>query len=292
MKKALSDAPIFKERQDGILEYCGSTEVPDVADAWQKLDAQIDVDVWSQASIAAAITPVWGGETIEEFALQVEKSRAYIYKISKTYKYYAVDKKSPRVENLTLKHHTLALRHPNPHAALLHAREKGMSTVRFEEWLIEEIGSGKTRGRSAMSEIKLSELRAFLERVEETIQEEFIDKCPDKEFATRVFGPWLRDAREENKLLYQSDIREIVRQAIDQRAARNIVEIIKATGISKHEVESAVIWLVDEQKAYEWVEQGGETEEARGSNAQFLQKSGARLGSDYSPPRASSRYVN
>lgn len=284
--------PIFRERKDGILEYCGSTEVPAVADAWQRLDAQIDIDVWSQASIAAAITPIWGGDTVEKFAEQVEKSRAYIYKIAKTYKYYAIDKKSPRVENLTLKHHTLALRHPNPHAALLHAREKGMSTVRFEEWLIEEVGSGKARGRSAMSEIKLSELRAFLEGVEEMIQEEFIDKCPDKEFATRVFGPWLRDAREENKLLYQLDVREIVRSAIEQRAARNIVEIMKATGISKHEVESAVSWLVAEQKEYEWVEQGGETEEARGSNAKFLQKSGARLGSDYSPARASSRYVN
>jgi len=284
--------PIFKEREDGILEYCGSTDAPAVADAWQKLDAQIDVDVWSQASIAAAITPVWGKDTVESFALQVEKSRGYIYKIAKTYKYYAIDQKSPRVENLTLKHHTLALRHPNPHAALLHAREKGMSTTRFEEWILDEVGSGRAKGRSALSEIALSELRKFLEHVEEVIQEDFIENCPDKTFAVRVFSAWLNDAREENRQLHIKDLREIVRQSIEKRAARTVVEIIKATGFRKLDVESAVAWLVAEEKEYEWVEQGGETEEARGSNCMILHRVGQRDGTAYIASRPVNQYSN
>lgn len=284
------EEPIFKERKDGILEYCGSTDIAVVAEAWEGLDSAIDMDIWSQASIAAAVTPTWQKETVKAFAEQVEKSFGYIYKISRTYRYFTQN--CPRVQKLTFKHHTLSLRHPNPHAALLHAREKGMSTVKFYEWLIEEVGSGRARGRSAMSEIQLSELRAYLEHVEEVIQTDFIENCPDKAFATRVFGAWLREAREENKQLYISDIRELVRNAIEERAARNIQEIMKATGIRKNEVESAVVWLVQEREEYEWIEEGGETDTARGSNAWILHKVGDRHGGSYTAPRTVNQYSN
>lgn len=289
---ASKQEPQFKERKDGILEYCGPTDPSVVAEAWEGLDAAIDMDVWSQASIAAAITPAWEKATVKEFALQVEKSFGYIYKISKTYKYYTNPQNCPRVQKLTFKHHTLALRHPNPHAALLYAREQGMSTVRFEEWIIDEVGSGRAGGRSAMSEIELSELRRFLEHVEEVIQTEFIGNCPDKAFAARVFGAWLRDAREENKQLYIADIRELVRSAIETRAARTIQEIVKATGIRKNEVESAVIWLVQDQEEYEWIEQAGETDQARGSNSLILHKVGERHGGAYNAPRPLNSYLN
>lgn len=278
--------PLFKERRDGILEYCGATDAPTVAQAWQTLDAQIDIDVWAQASIAAVITPVWGKETVESFAGQVEKSRAYIYKIAKTYKYYAVDKKSPRVDKLTFKHHTLALRHPDPYSALLEAREKGMSTVRFEEWVINEANTGKVSGRSALSEIKLSELRAFLEHVEEVIREDFIANCPDKTFGGRVFGAWLNDTREENKQLYISDVRELVRESIDKRAAKTVEQIVKATGLKKYEVESAITWLVDDQGQYEWREQRGETEESRGGHTMMLFRRGDPYGNAGLPARS------
>jgi hypothetical protein len=283
---------LFKERKDGILEYCGSIDAPTVAEAWQTLDAQIDVDIWAQASIAAAIKPVWDKGTVEEFALQVEKTPSYIYKIAKTYKYYAIDQKCTRVQKLTFKHHTLALRHPNPGAALLHAREKGMNTVRFEEYLVNEINEGKVGGRSALTEIALSEIRSFLEHVEEVIQGDFIANCPDKAFGARLFGAWLNDAREENKQLYISDVRELVDQAIEKRAARTIPEIIKATGFRKNEVESAVEWLIADQEKYEWVEKGGETDEARGSNSKILHRVGQRDGTAYNAPRTSNHYIN
>lgn len=287
----MGNKPRFREREDGLLEYCGSTDITVVTEAWETLDAQIDVDVWGQASIAAAVTPSWDKSTIKEFADQVEKSFGYIYKIAKTYKYYTDPRNCPRVQKLSFKHHTIALRHPNPQAALLHARENGMSCVRLEEWILEEVGSGRAKGRSAMSEIQLSELRQFLEHVEEVIQEDFIANCPDKPFAVRVFGAWLREAREENKQLYINDIRNLVCGAIDDRGARTVSEIVKSTGIREIEVSAAVKHFVEEGR-YEWIEQGGETEAARGSNAKVLHRVGERAGSDYSAPRTTIQYVN
>jgi hypothetical protein len=64
------------------------------------------------------------------------------------------------------------------------------------------------------------------------------------------------------------------------------------TGFRKLDVESAVAWLVAEQKEYEWVDQGGETEEARGSNLKILHRIGQRDGTAYNAPRSTNHYVN
>ena len=57
----MSATPIFKELPDGLLEYCGPTDNPSlVVEKWRELDASIDIGIWGQASIAAAIVPKYG----------------------------------------------------------------------------------------------------------------------------------------------------------------------------------------------------------------------------------------
>lgn len=281
--------PLFKEIGDGLIEYCGPTDAASVVEHWREFDAKIDMDIWGQASIAAAVVPVYGKQDMEEFAGAVEKSVCYVRRMSKTYRYFT--KNDTRVSNLSFKHHSVSLRYTNPKAALLLASEKGWSATKLEEWVINELAGTKPGGRSGLSEIKLSELREFLAHVEEVIDMEFIAKCPDRGFAARVFGAWKAEAREENKQLYISDLREIVREAIT-RGARNVKELTKTTGIKQHEVEAAVHYLVTDSEEYEWIEEGGETDQARGSNPWILHKVGDRGGDAYNVPRTSNNYTH
>ena len=286
--------PGFRERPDGLLEYCGSTDESnpiEAYEAWEKMDATMNLGTWGQASIAASITSVWGESTVEDFAQMVEKSRGYIYKIARTYKYFTEE--SPRVHKLTFKHHTLSLSHPEPYEALLHAAENGYSCVRFEEWILNDTyrGIGKPRKKSAAVKIKENNLRTFLEHVEDMIMDDFIGCCPDRSFALRVFGPWQKEVRDENRQLYIEDVRDMVRNAVDERGACTVKEIVKQTGIKQGEIEKAVAWLVG-QKEYEWIQKRGETEEARGTHLLMLHRCGASDGAGFTMPRAISNYSN
>ena len=280
-------SPLFKEREDGLIEYCGPTDKESAVQHWREFDAQIDIDIWGQASIAAAVVPHYGKGEMDEFAGAIEKSVQYVRRLSKTYRYFT--KNETRVSNLSFKHHAISLRYPNPKAALLLASENGWSAAKLEEWIINEL-AGTKPGRG-MSEIQMSELREFLGKVEEMIDTEFIEKCPVKTFALRVFGAWKAEVREENKQLYISDLREIVKQAIE-RGACNVKEITKTTGIKQHEVEAAIRYFVVDTEEYEWIEEGGETDQARGSNAWILHRVGERDGTAYTASRPVNQYSN
>jgi hypothetical protein len=282
--------PIFKERRDGLLEYCGPTDKTAVIAVWRTFDVKIDQDIWGQASVAAAVVPQYGKQDMEDLAFAVEKSVAYVRRMSKTYRYFTQN--DTRVSNLSFKHHSIALRHVNPKAALLLASEKGWGCTKLEEWIINKAAEGKDEQPNAPDPIKLSELREFLAHVEEVIQDDFIQGCPDRGFAMRVFAQWKADLREENRQLYIADLREVVKNAIENRGALTVKQIITVTGIRQHDVESAVHWLVIDQEEYEWIEERGETDEARGTHTMILHKIGAPHGGAYTAPRASNHYSN
>lgn len=276
---------IFRTTSEGIPQYQGDTDVETTQTEWSKLDYKIDEQAWKQAAIAYAVKVSEQADAVKAFAEKVGRTPGYVYKLSRTYKYYAVDRHCPRVHSLHLKHHTLALRYPHPHAALLYARENALTCVRFEEWIINEINSGKASRRAGMSDIERSELREFCEKAEEIFQQQLIQPCPNKEWGKRVFGAMLNDLREENRQLYIADVRELVRDTVEKRSRRTVAQIVQATGLKKHEVESAAVWLIEENE-YEWREQRGETDEARGTHTLMLFRRNEPYGNSFTPSRS------
>lgn len=128
----------------------------------------------------------------------------------------------------------------------------------------------------------LNALIKWNEHVEEIIEEDFIALCPEKQYANRVFKPWLEDLRGENKRLYLDDLREKVIDAIEKGGFRTIKQLVSATGVKQSNIEAVVYQLVDEEE-YEWIERRGEGEDTRGKPGTFLYKFGSVRGDGYAP---------
>lgn len=293
-KKPQAQQPLFKEREDGILEYCGAIEPPSEEDedkgaewqaveAWQGLDATKDESTWAQASIAASIQPVYGKETMKTFGSRIGQTPQHLKRIARTYKYFTESEHRCSNPKIYFGHHILAMRHDDPAKALRIAAENGWSTRALEDWISRR--TSKEAASADVSEETLNALMVWNEHVEEIIEEDFIANCPDRKYALRVFGPWLEDIRGENKRLYLDDLRVIVIDAIENSGAQTIQELILKTGKKRSDIEAVVSSLIREEE-YEWIQKRGETEEARGMVKNILHKFGAAHGGGYNAPRA------
>lgn len=263
-------AAVFKELADGLLEYCGPTDNPSLAvEKWRELDASIDIGIWGQASIAAAIVPTYGQNQMDEFASAVEKSPCYVRRIAKTYKFF-ITQNNTRVSNLSFKHHSIALRYPDPFEALQQASMNGWGCVRLEEWIINECQ--KTHVKKAVRRQRQNDLRDFLERVDGIILTDFMETCPNAEFGKRLFKGWRDDIAWELSQINHAETADRVAEAIDS-GALTIPDIKSATGLRASEIEG-VIGIKVAEGVYEWVREGGETDMARGSRRAILHKVG------------------
>lgn len=262
---------IFKELANGLLEYCGPTDNPSLAvEKWRELDASIDIGIWGQASIAAAIVPNYGDGEMVEFAAAVEKHVSYVRRMAKTYRYFIIEKKT-RVSDLSFKHHCLALRHPYPLEALETAHLNGWGCAKMEEWIINE-AEANSSVKKAIRHQRQNDYREFLERVDSIIQTDFMQTCPNAKWGQRVFKNWRDEIAWELRQVEHEDTAGMITAAMDE-GAHTIADIKSATGLPARDIEG-VIGIKVAEGAWEWVREGGETDVARGSRRAILHRIG------------------
>jgi hypothetical protein len=256
----MESPPIFREISGGLLEYCGPTDDTSLAvEKWRELDASIDIGIWGQASIAAAIVPKYSQDDIGKFAEAVEKAPCYVRRMAKTYRYFIVENDT-RVSNLSFKHHSVALRHSDPEAALMRASENGWSCVKLEEWILNEAVVNVSEKRAIKQE-RQNDFRQFLESVDAAVLD-FMATCPNAEWGKRVFRGWRDDVAWELSQIARAEVSDRVVDAMES-GARTVSDIKAATGLRATEIESVIALRVAEG-TWEWVRKGGETEMARG----------------------------
>ena len=267
----MNDSPVFKELKDGLLEYCGPTDDSSLAvEKWRELDASIDIGIWGQASIAAAIVPTYGQQQIDEFAGAVEKHPSYVRRMAKTYRYFIIENKT-RVSNLSFKHHCIALRHPYPLEALETASLNGWGCAKLEEWILNE-AQANSGVKKAISHLRQSDYREFLERVDSIIFNDFMQTCPNAKWGQRVFKNWRDEIAWELRQVDHEDTAEMITAAMDE-GAHTVADIKAATGLAARDIEG-VIGIKVAEGAWEWVREGGETDMARGSRRAILHRVG------------------
>jgi hypothetical protein len=259
--------PLWKERQDGLLEYCGPTDKPVVVDSWRKLDAEIDVDIWAQAAIAASVTAVYGQEDMQELADGVEKSVQYVRRMAKTFRYYTQKETRVSSSNIYFGHHAISLRHPEPRKALLTAAEKGWTCRRFEDWIVEQRG-GKKKKEHLFTDLDRSERTEYLKGLRERVEKE------RRECRYKEYKGMLADLIESIDWdIYQLGFgiaEDRVREAIDQ-GQTTVKQIVRFTHLKDGEVHKVIGKLVTDGE-YEWFKPPKTTKKARGTTTNTLRR--------------------
>jgi hypothetical protein len=257
--------PLFKERQDGLLEYCGDTKLDAVISTWRQIDTSIDRGFWTQAAIAASITPVYGQDDTGKLAEAIEKSPAYVRRMAKTYRHFTEN--DTWVSDLSFKHHSIAMRHPNPSEALLMALEHGWSCAKTEEWIINQAVENSAT-KKAVKKQRENEFRAFLERVDGIILNDFMETCPNADWGRRVFKNWREDVTWELSQIARTEAVDRVQDAINEGAV-TVPDIKAKTGLSTREIE-AIVGAKVAEGIWELVREGGETDVARGTRRMII----------------------
>lgn len=284
----------FVEREDGLMEFHGESTEAHIA-AFRAVNSGIDDHYWSQAAVAASLSTKYGkakygDEQMEELAQAVELSVNYLQQIARTYRTFS--QFLSRDTNLSFNHHRIAAAYKKPEAALIHARENGLSCRGLEQWISEQRSKDADRiTRKAKRAVK-TEFLEHLEHVESVIEDDFIKNCPSKDFAQRVYAKgWLAEIKFELRQFNRQANEEIIRAAIEDDGACTLKEIKQATELPMSDVEGFVAVLVA-QGEYEWIDKRGEGEDTRGSHQKMLHKVGTNDGGACNVPRAQNSYTN
>lgn len=255
---------LFKPRPDGLLEYCGDTELPTVIEAWRQIDTRIDRGFWTQAAVAASITPTYGQDDLGKLAEAIEKSPAYVRRMGKTYRHFTQN--DTWVSDLSFKHHYVSMRHPRPSEALLMALEHGWSCAKTEEWIINE--AYRNSNSKPVRKQRENEFRTFLERVDGIILNDFMQTCPNADWGRRVFKNWREDITWELSQIARTEAADRVSDALEEGAC-TVADIKTKTGLTVKEIEGVIAGKVAEG-VWEYVREGGETEVARGTRRMII----------------------
>lgn len=276
--KSVTSVADLVERTDGLWEYHGETLQDHIA-IWRDIDGKVESAQWAMAAIAASLTTKYGESDIVDFAKAVNRSPGYVWKMARTWKFWADAEKCPQghFSDLTFTHHVRAITHSDPIEAMNVAKEQGLSSIGLEEWINEtaaERAENKTKKpKPKQNPTPESEYKSWLERLDSVLLKDFIPTCPNKEFARRVLArEWREIIAWELRELNRSENRDLVLAAIEEGAVTED-DLKKVTRLNASEISGVVGTLVSEGM-YEWVREGGETDMARGSRRSILHKVG------------------
>jgi len=172
----------------------------------------------------------------------------------------------------------VAMESPDPHRALNEFLQKKSSNTKFS---VADAGrmvrvekqassAAKTKLINAHRSDENKALETHILWAIEKIQKEIKSACPNLKFSKNVWNPLLLDLREYLDTMFSEDVKQALRSAYDA-GFRKEDQIAKATGLSRAEVSQ---YMKDLEKEGEFVlvEQGGETDQAKGMNAKLWRK--------------------
>lgn len=272
--RSVASVPDLVERPDGLWEYRGET-LQDHITIWRDIDGKVESAQWALAAIAASLTTKYGESDVEEFAKAVNRSSGYIWKVARTWKFWADRNSVPEghFSDLTFSHHVRAITHGDPVEAMNVARDRGFSAIGLEEWISEQAKNEVDKPKPKKKVVKENEYKVWLERLDSSLLKDYIPTCPNKEFARRVLArEWRETIAWELREINRSENRELVLAAIEE-GAHTEEDLRKVTRLSAAEVSGVVGTLVAEGM-FEWVREGGETDMARGSRRAILHRVG------------------
>ena len=269
-KSPVTRVPELIERSDGLWIFTGG-DLDDHIRLWRDIDSKVNSAQWAMAAIAASLTTTYGENDIEKFAEAVSRSSQYIWKMARTYR--RTIEKSLYSDNLSFSHHAEAIRHPEPAEALAVAQDQGLSSIGLGEWITEQARARATKPQRAAHKKRQDDLRDFLERVDGVILNDFMLSCPNADWGRRVFRGWRDDVAWELRRIGRSDITDQVSDAVAE-GANTITDIKQATGLSVREIEGVVAGKVKEGE-WDFVREGGEPDDARGSRRTIIHVRGA-----------------
>lgn len=255
------------EREDGFWEFRGDTLERHV-EVFRKIDSRVNSAQWAMAAIAFSVSRKYKDSGVEKFAEQVEYSPRHIWRLIRTYKTF---ENCHRCQNLTFRHHTAAAAYTDPEEALAVAEARGMSSLGLEEWVAEQAAHSEEKADKAAKKAHKatrSDFLTHLEKVCSIIQNEFIAKCPNQDYARRVYRSWIEEVSFQIREINQTEERSLVRSAVEE-GARTASDIKSMTGLPLRSIEAVVGTLVTEG-IFEWVREGGETDVARGTRRTII----------------------
>ena len=274
--RSVASVPDLVERPDGLWEYHGKS-LEDHITVWRDIDEKVESAQWAMAAIAASLTTKYGENDIEKFAQAVSRSSGYIWKVARTWKFWADRNSVPEghFSDLTFSHHVRAITHNDPVEAMNVARDRGFSAIGLEEWIsdvaVENVDKPKKKSRKEPE--RENEYKVWLERLDTALLKDFIPTCPNKEFARRVLArEWREIIAWELRETNRSENRDLILAAIEEGAFTED-DLRKVTRLRSSEI-SGVIGALVAEGLYEWVREGGETDMARGSRRAILHRVG------------------
>lgn len=255
------------EREDGLWEYHGET-LEDAAGVFLQIEGKVNSAQWAMAAICAAVedNAKYGDSRVDQFAEKVRYTSRHVRRMARTYR-EALQKGRWR-PNLTFKHHTEALLHPDPDEALDVAEAEDMSCIGLREWINEQATQKATKPQKTFRKKRQNEFREFLERVDNLILTDFMATCPNAEWGRRVFKNWRDDITWELSQIAHTEAADRVNDAVLD-GALTVQDIKHATGLSNKDIDIAVGQKI-KAGLWEWVREGGETEMARGTRRNII----------------------
>lgn len=269
--------PQLLERGDGIWTFTGG-EFDDHVRIWNDIDAKVNSAQWAMAAIACSVTVKFGdgviGESgVEEFAKRVKRTPQYIWKMARTYHTFVTDYPQGYSADLSFSHHVRAVSHSDPVEAIEAAKAGDLSAIGLEEWVTGQAKERIKKNKKNPPKEGDADFHAYLEHVEEVILDDFLGpRCPNVQWARRLFDNVLQEIRYENRQLYLSESQDKINAAIND-GAMTIPEIRAKTNLPMRDVENLVKKMVAEGP-WEWVREGGEPDAARGTRRSILHRVG------------------
>lgn len=128
----------FTEANDGLPVYSYESDEK-ASEDWDGVNESIQVRLWSQASIAAAIVVVRGEKSLDSFAESKKLTGRWVRGMAKTYRTFENGKRFP---NCSFYVHYVAAKAINPVRAVQLAHDEGMSGRQLDRWI--KLGEGAT----------------------------------------------------------------------------------------------------------------------------------------------------
>lgn len=125
-------SPEYLTQKKNALWQCRAETLEQHVEAFLSVDRKIDSSQWAMAAIAASIETKYGEGQIQEFAEKVEYTPRHVRRMAQTYREAQKGRWRP---HLSFKHHTEALSHSDPDAALDEAESKQLSAIALRRWI-------------------------------------------------------------------------------------------------------------------------------------------------------------
>ncbi|HWQ34312.1 MAG TPA: hypothetical protein VNQ79_15800 [Blastocatellia bacterium] len=172
----------FIEQPDALPAFTGSS-YEDHVSAWIQVRQEIQDRQWRLGAVAASVATRYGDESLKTFAFDVGENVKTLYEYRRVYSAF---KNSNRLENLSWKHHQLALQSDNPAALLERASDEQWTTARLRQALdAEETGRLAAQAeeieRNAGAAVKPERVEVIAEQWKHTraAVERFALRCPE-----------------------------------------------------------------------------------------------------------------